>query len=136
MFRHEYAKIPRHTSKNASTEGDFICIFACNCEGTERLRRRNKEEGGKKMHEFDDAVLMCFLKKQSQLFPEEDVASNLEEAEAFLEECMAVVVESAEEVKEYFEEEGIDMDGADLDEILEADEVFEVGDGRYLIVEG
>ena len=81
------------------------------------------------MHEFDDAVLMCFLKKQSQLFPEEDVASNLEEAEAFLEECMAVVVESAEE-------EGIDMDGADLDEILEADEVFEVGDGRYLIVEG
>ena len=65
------------------------------------------------MHEFDDAVLMCFLKKQSQLFPEEDVASNLEEAEAFLEECMAVVVESAEEVKEYFEEEGIDMDGAD-----------------------
>lgn len=36
------------------------------------------------MHEFDDAVLMCFLKKQSQLFPEEDVASNLEEAEAFL----------------------------------------------------
>ena len=74
------------------------------------------------MHEFDDAVLMCFLKKQSQLFPEEDVASNLEEAEAFLEECMAVVVESAEEVKEYFEEE--------------ADEVFEVGDGRYLIVEG
>ena len=65
------------------------------------------------MHEFDDAVLMCFLKKQSQLFPE-----------------------SAEEVKEYFEEEGIDMDGADLDEILEADEVFEVGDGRYLIVEG
>ena len=54
------------------------------------------------MHEFDDAVLMCFLKKQSQLFPEEDVASNLEEAEAFLEECMAVVVESAEEVKEYF----------------------------------
>ena len=88
------------------------------------------------MHEFDDAVLMCFLKKQSQLFPEEDVASNLEEAEAFLEECMAVVVDSAEEVRDYFEEAGIDMEGADLDEILEADEVFDVGDGRYLIVEG
>lgn len=49
---------------------------------------------------------------------------------------MAVVVDSAEEVQEYFEEEGIDMDGADLEELLEADEVFEVGDGRYLIVEG
>jgi len=49
---------------------------------------------------------------------------------------MAVVVDSLEEVVEYFEEEGIDMDGATGDEILEADEVFDVGDGRYLIVEG
>lgn len=85
------------------------------------------------MHEYDDAVLQCFLRKQGQLFPE-DVASSLEEAEAFLEECMAVVVDSAEEVREYFEEEGVDME--DVDSILEADEVFEVGDGRYLIVEG
>ena len=88
------------------------------------------------MQGYDDAVLNCFLKNQGRLFPEEDVASSLEEAEAFLEECMAVVVDSAEEVQEYFEEEGIDMDGADLEELLEADEVFEVGDGRYLIVEG
>ena len=88
------------------------------------------------MQGYDDAVLNCFLKRQGRVFPEEDVASSLEEAEAFLEECMAVVVDSAEEVQEYFEEEGIDMDGADLEELLEADEVFEVGDGRYLIVEG
>ena len=88
------------------------------------------------MHDYDDAVVMCFLKHQGQLFPEEDVASNLEDAEAFLEECKAVVVDSAEEVRDYFEEAGIDMEGADLDEILEADEVFDVGDGRYLIVEG
>ena len=33
---------------------------------------------------FDDAVLQCFLKKQSQLFPE-DVAETLEEADSFLE---------------------------------------------------
>lgn len=88
------------------------------------------------MHEFDDAVLQCFLDNQSQLFPEEDVAANLEEAEAFLEECLAVVVNSVDEVWEFFEEEGIDMEGADGDEILEADEVFDIGDGRYLIVEG
>ena len=49
---------------------------------------------------------------------------------------MAVVVNSVREVWEFFEEEGIDMEGADEDEILEASEVFEVGDGRYLIVEG
>jgi len=87
------------------------------------------------MHEFDDAVLECFLKNQLQLFPER-VAETLEEAEDFLEECMAVVVESVQEVIEFFEEEGIDTEDAMDDEILEADEVFDIGDGRYLIVEG
>lgn len=87
------------------------------------------------MHEFDDAVLECFLENQLQLFPE-NVAETLEEAEDFLEECMAVVVNSLEEVIEFFEEEGIDVDGAVGEEILEAAEVFDVGDGRYLIVEG
>lgn len=87
------------------------------------------------MHEFDDAVLACFLKNQLQLFPEK-VVNTLEEAESFLEECMAVVVDSVDEVIEFFEEEGVDLDGAVGDEILEADEVFEIGDGRYLIVEG
>ena len=84
------------------------------------------------MHEYDDAVLRCFLENQGQLFPE-DVASTLEEAEAFLEDCMAVVVNSAEEVEEYLEEEGLDSGEED---VLEAAEVFDVGDGRYLIVEG
>lgn len=88
------------------------------------------------MHEFDDAVLRCFLDNQGKLFPEEDVVSTLEEAENFLEECFAVVVNSVDEVWEYFEEEGIDMEGMEGDDILEADEVFDVGDGRYLIVEG
>ena len=87
------------------------------------------------MHEFDDAVLECFLENQTQLFPQ-PVAETLEEAENFLEECMAVVVNSVDEVIEFFEDEGIDMEGAMGDEILEADEVFEIGDGRYLIVEG
>lgn len=92
--------------------------------------------GEQAMHEFDDAVLQCFLDNQSQLFPEEDVASNLEEAEAFLEECLAVVVNSVEEVWEFFEEEGVDLENVKGEEILEADEVFDIGDGRYLIVEG
>lgn len=83
---------------------------------------------------FDDAVLQCFLEKQGQLFPE-NVAENLEEADSFLEESMAVVVDSVKEVWEYFDEAGVDMEGADEDEILQADEVFEIGDGRYLIIE-
>lgn len=87
------------------------------------------------MPDFDDAVLKCFLDNQSQLFPE-PVADTLDEARDFLEECMALVVDSVDEVIEYFEDEGIDMEGAMDDEILEASEVFDVGDGRYLIVEG
>ena len=84
---------------------------------------------------FDEKVLQCFLDNQSQLYPE-PVAETLEEAEAFLEDCMAVVVDSVREVWEFFEEEGIDIEDADEDSILEAEEVFEIGDGRYLIVEG
>lgn len=84
------------------------------------------------MQEYDDAVLQCFLKHQLQLFPEA-VAETAEEAEEFLTDCLAVVVSSAAEVEEFFEEEGIDIGDGNL---LEAAEVFEVGDGRYLIVEG
>ena len=83
------------------------------------------------MQEYDDAVLQCFLKHQLQLFPEA-VAETAEEAEEFLTDCLAVVVSSAAEVEEFFEEEGIDIGDGNL---LEAAEVFEVGDGRYLIVE-
>ncbi|MCL2718386.1 MAG: glyoxalase [Lachnospiraceae bacterium] len=87
------------------------------------------------MNEFDDAVLGCFLAKQEQLFPE-PVCESFDEAEAFLEECMAIVVKSADEVWEYFDEEGLDLNGLTKDELLEAEEVFAVGDGRYLIVQG
>lgn len=87
------------------------------------------------MHEYDDAVLQCFLENQLQLFPEK-VVESLEEAEDFLEECMAVVVDSRKEVLSFFEEEGLDLEGADEDGILEAEEVFDIGDGRYLIIEG
>lgn len=84
---------------------------------------------------FDEQVVQCFLENQLQLYPEK-VVETYEEAENFLEECMAVVVNSVKEVWEFFEEEGVDMEGADEEEILEAQEVFAVGDGRYLIVEG
>ena len=40
---------------------------------------------------------------------------------------------SVDEVEEYFEETGVDTEGGN---VLDADEVFDIGDGRYLIVEG
>ena len=86
------------------------------------------------MHEYDEAVLNCFLENQLQLLPEK-VADNIDEAEAFLEECVAVVVDSVDEVWNYFDEEGIDLEGQDKEEIVAAPEVFDIGDGRYLIAE-
>ena len=84
---------------------------------------------------YSEECLHTFLKKQSQLF-DEPVAENLAEAEAFLEDCMAVVVDSLEEVKEYLEEGGLDVDLMSLEELEEASEVFVLPNGQYLIVEG
>lgn len=87
------------------------------------------------MNEFSEECLLTFLRNQEQLFPE-PVAETVEEAEAFLEDCMAVVVGSLEEVKEYFEENGMDVDEMSMNELEEASEVFALPDGQYLIVEG
>ena len=87
------------------------------------------------MSDYSEVCLKTFLKDQGKLF-DEPVAGTLEEAEAFLEDCMAVVVDSLDEVREYFEEEGVDMDGLDQDELEEVSEVFPLPDGKYLIVEG
>lgn len=87
------------------------------------------------MNEYSEECLLTFLKKQSQLF-DEPVAETIEEAEAFLEDCMAVVVDSLDEVREYFEENGVDVDGMSQDELEEASEVFALPNGQYLVVEG
>ncbi len=87
------------------------------------------------MYEYSEECLKTFLKKQTQLF-DEPVADTLEEAESFLEDCLAVVLETLEEVKDYFEENGVDVDGMSLDELEEASEVFALPSGEYLIVEG
>ena len=87
------------------------------------------------MYEYDEECLKVFLEKQLQLF-DEPVAETLEEAEAFLEDCMAVVVDSLDEVRDYFEENGADIAEMTDDELEEASEVFPVSDGSYLVVEG
>ena len=64
------------------------------------------------------------------------MAETLEEADEFLDDCMAAVVDSVAEVREYFEESGADVDGMSDEELLDAAEVFAIPDGRFLIVEG
>ena len=104
-------------------------------ESIRDIEWKRKKGGEKSMYEYDEECLKTFLKKQGQLF-DEPVAETLEEAEAFLEDCMAVIADSLDEVKSYLEEEGMDIDGMSADEIEDASEIFPLPDGRYLIVEG
>ena len=86
------------------------------------------------MHEYDDKVLQCFLDHQLQLFPE-PVAETLEEAEEFLEDCMAVLCKNEKEVKQYLDEVGVDIYGMSMEEILDQPEVFALPNNRYMILE-
>ena len=69
------------------------------------------------MGEYSEECLRTFLKDQGQLFDEP-------------------VAETLEEVREYFEESGADVDHMTEEELEEASEVFVLPDGTYLIVEG
>ena len=80
---------------------------------------------------YDEAVVQYFLEHQMQLF-KENVAESPEEAEEFLEE---VVCKNIKDVRAYFEDEGADIAGMSNADLAEAEEVFAIPDGRYLIVE-
>ncbi len=82
---------------------------------------------------FDKDTVNYFLENQGQLF-DEDVASTPDEAQDFLEDAMAEVVDTIEEVIEYFDEMGVDTDGMTEEEIAQQSEVFTLPDGRYLVV--
>lgn len=86
------------------------------------------------MGEYDKVCLDTFLKNQLQLFPE-TVAETPEEAEEFLDICMAVVCKNIKEVRKYFEENGTDISGMGKEELEAAQEVFPLPDGRYLVVD-
>lgn len=84
--------------------------------------------------EYDEICIRYFLEHQSQLF-DEPVAESPEEAEEFLSDCMAVICRNLREVKEYLDESGADITGMNDQDIEEAEEVFALPDGRYLVVE-
>ena len=84
---------------------------------------------------FTEECINTFLENQEQLFPQA-VAESYEAAEAFLEDCMAQVVDAIEEVREYLEESGAEVEGMSDEELEDASEVFALPDGKYLIVEG
>ena len=59
---------------------------------------------------YTEECIQTFLEKQEQLF-DEPVAETYEEAEEFLEDCMAVVADSIDEVRKYLSGMGADVDG-------------------------
>ena len=73
---------------------------------------------------YTEESIEVFLKEQGRLY-DEPVAETVEEAEEFLEDCMAVEVKNIKEVRKYLDEE-----------LEEACEVFTLPSGGYLIVEG
>ena len=83
---------------------------------------------------YDDICVEVFLKNQLQLFPE-IVAETEEEALYFLEDVCAVVCDTKKDALNYMKDM-LDVYGMSEDEILSAEEVFALPDGRYLIVEG
>lgn len=83
---------------------------------------------------YEKIVLETFLEKQNQLF-DEPMAETLEEADDFLDDCMAVVLQNIKEVREYWEQEGLDVGEMTDKQLAEELEVFSIPDGRYLVVE-
>ena len=86
------------------------------------------------MSNLDEMCAKVFLEKQEQLFPR-PVAETIEEAMEFLEDCFAQVFENIGEVREYLEEEGMDVSELSDEELEDELEVFKLDNGMYFVVE-
>ncbi|MCD8300626.1 MAG: glyoxalase [Clostridiales bacterium] len=86
-------------------------------------------------YDYDKEAVRFFLENQGQLFPE-TVAEDEDDAIEFLDICMAAVCDNIREVREYMDGYGVDITGMSKTELEEAEEVFCLPDGRYLVVMG
>ncbi len=84
---------------------------------------------------INESYAKTFLDNQGKLF-DEPVATSIDEAMEFLDDVMAVVVNDVDELRDYFEEAGIDAEDMSDEELLDSLEVFVLEDGKILVVEG
>ncbi len=82
------------------------------------------------MEHYEEECIITFLNNQEKLLKER-VAETQEEAA----DCFAVVLNSISEIRSYWEENGMDIEGMSDEDILEAAEVFELPSGRFMVVE-
>ncbi len=74
-----------------------------------------------------------FLKNQQSMFGRQ-VAGTIDEAVEFLEDSMAQIFDDIAELKEYWEEMGMDMEGMTDEELLDPAEVMKLPDGKLLLI--
>ena len=86
------------------------------------------------MEGYEQECAEVLLKEQEKVFGEK-VADTVEEAIEFLEDCFAVVLNNAADIREYWDECGIDCEGMSDEDILEADEVFALPFGKFMVLE-
>ncbi len=87
------------------------------------------------MYEYEQECLEVFLEHQEQLLGRTEF-TTFEDVDMFLSDCMAVICESIEDVREYFEEAGMDAYGMSDEELQSQSEIFPLNNGRFLVVEG
>ena len=87
------------------------------------------------MYEYEQECLEVFLEMQEKILGRKEF-TTLEDVDAFLSDCMAVVCENIDEVRAYFEEAGMDAYGMDDEELKSQSEIFPLKNGRFLVVEG
>lgn len=86
------------------------------------------------MSGYERECAEIFLREQTKLLGSR-VIETVEEAIEFLEDCFAVVLDSAEAIRYYWDENGMDVTGMTDEDILNAAEVFLLPSGKYLVVE-
>lgn len=86
------------------------------------------------MENYELECAKTFLDNQSKLF-NEPVAFSIDEAIQFLEDSFACVFNTLNEVRDYWEENGMDTQGMTDDDIADSLEVFILPDGRYMVIE-
>lgn len=85
--------------------------------------------------EYSKEALKVFLEKQTEYY-DEVMVYTVHEAKEFLEENMAVELNSVKEVKEFMKENGMDIAGMTDTQIIEQSEVFSLPSGRFLVIPG
>lgn len=87
------------------------------------------------MEGYEAECVEVFLREQEKLLGEK-VFETEEEVLDFFEDCFATVLDSVDDIRAYFDDNGMDVQGMSEDEILNSAEVFELPSGKYLVVEG